>query len=231
MTVKEALLASPRSARYRVLDLLFCTSFAYFSAALGYDVWLGFQRHELDWLLLPAIGLASFIAADFSSGFVHWLADNYGSPQTPLLGPKLVTPFREHHVDPLAITRHDFLEANGDNCLISHFVLLPAYFWFRAVDAEWAIELELFVVLLAFGVLLTSMAHGWAHDPVPPRFARLLQRAGLVISPEHHDKHHRGAHATHYCITTGWLNPVLDGTRFFRGLERVLAAVGIRRTP
>ncbi len=219
-----------RTLHHRALDVVFCAAFAYFAVMLGYEIRLGFVRHEHDGLLFPAIALCSFLAADFASGFVHWLADSYGSPETPLLGAKLVTPFREHHTDPLAITRHDFFEANGDNCLTALFVLVPAYLFLPATEAPWATAAALFVLLLALAVLLTSIAHGWAHMAEPPRVVRALQRAGLILSREHHERHHRGAHATHYCITTGWLNPILDRTRFFRGLERLLAFVGIRRS-
>ena len=72
---------------------------------------------------------------------------------------------------------------------------------------------------LSLGVLLTSLAHGWAHMENPPAFAARLQRWGLVISPETHALHHAAPHKTHYCITTGWLNPLLDKTRFFRRME------------
>ncbi len=216
--------------RHRALDVLFCGSFGYFSALLGMDVWIGFVATDVSLLVVPAVALVSYLSADLASGFVHWLADSYGSPTTPLLGPKFVTPFREHHADPLAITRHDFLEANGDNCGISHVVLVPAYFLLPVESDPWAAAGGLYVLLLAWFVLLTSLAHGWAHTAVPPRAVRALQRAGLLLSREHHQQHHVGDHATHYCITSGWLNPLLDKLRFFRGLERALAWVGVRRS-
>jgi ubiquitin-conjugating enzyme E2 variant len=47
----------------------------------------------------------------------------------------------------------------------------------------------------------------------------------LILAPRHHEIHHAAPHDKHYCITVGWMNPVLNGLGFFRGLEWVVARV------
>jgi ubiquitin-conjugating enzyme E2 variant len=44
----------------------------------------------------------------------------------------------------------------------------------------------------------------------------------LILSPEHHDLHHRHPYADNYCITNGWMDGPLRFLRFFAVLEWIL---------
>ncbi len=150
----------------------------------------------------PAGIVLAWLAADLLSGLAHCAFDRFGSVRTPLLGPAFIRPFREHHVDPAAMTRHDFIETNGASCLACLPLLVAALFLHGNAKA--------FLVYLSLGVLLTNQCHKWAHMAVPPRAVRLLQRLHLVLKPEAHRRHHTPPYASHYCTASGWLNPVLD---------------------
>jgi ubiquitin-conjugating enzyme E2 variant len=73
--------------------------------------------------------------------------------------------------------------------------------------------------MMAIGVALTSQIHKWAHAPEAPRVVCLLQRTGLLLSPEHHQRHHTAPHTENYCITVGWCNGALRVTRTFERIE------------
>ena len=175
--------------------------------------------------LVPAAFIAGYLTADFASGVFHFLADNYGSTTKPFVGPVFIRPFREHHIDPKAITRHDFLEVNGANCAMSLPFLLVTYF-LVPIDANiFTLFLGAYVGMFLFGIFLTNQFHSWAHLDRPPRIVRALQRSGLILGPEHHQRHHTPPFNTYYCITSGWLNPLLARTRFFERLYEPLRRV------
>jgi plasmanylethanolamine desaturase len=165
---------------------------------------------ELHGLALAAGLVAGFVAADVVSGLVHWLCDRFGHPHTKLIGPMLIAPFREHHVDPTAIARHGVLERNGNNCLAALPLFLLAW---RSLapggDGDALGDLASgFWSALALTLCATNQVHAWAHTAAPPPPVRALQRIGILLSPERHATHHRGGHS--YAVVSGWSNPALD---------------------
>ena len=172
-------------------------------------------------LALSALMLG-FVAADFVSGFVHWLADTWGSPDVPLIGNALIRPFREHHVDQKEITRHDFIETNGNNCFIS--IAPAAGASFIPMNGAAGFFVAAMIFALCFAIFGTNQFHKWAHMDRPPWVAAALQRAGLILPADHHVIHHTAPYAKYYCITVGWLNEALFRLRFFQTLEKMVTA-------
>lgn len=212
----------------RWVDATSMSAFFSLELLLAREVWRGFVALDAGmhagWLL-PASFIAGYITADFASGMFHFLADNYGSTSKPFVGPVFIRPFREHHVDPKAITRHDFLEVNGANCAMSVPILLATYLLLPVGANIVTLFLGAYLGMFLFGIFLTNQFHSWAHLDDPPRIARALQRSGLILGPEHHQRHHTPPFNSYYCITSGWLNPILARSRFFERLYEPLRRV------
>ena len=180
------------------------------------------------WLAALFAVIAGYLLADFLAGSVHWIADRFFDPATPLLGPMLIAPFREHHEDALGITRHDFFEVTGNSALLT----MPLVLLLAARPAPVGALSQFFVVLaasLTLALFVTNQFHSWAHSPSPPRFVRRLHAWGLILTPMRHARHHRDQHDRSYCVTSGWLNPVLDRTRLFERVERLIDAGSERK--
>ncbi|MER2561959.1 MAG: fatty acid desaturase family protein [Myxococcaceae bacterium] len=176
--------------------------------------------------LIASAFMTGYVMADFISGFVHWLADTWGSTKLPLIGPGLIRPFREHHVDPKAMTRHDAIETNGNNCLISLWVGCICIFMPLDVEGYQSLLIFMMVALgsMIFWVMMTNQFHKWSHLEANelPGFIRFLQRAHLILPVGHHDVHHTAPFDKYYCITTGWLNWPLTKIGFFKTLEKLV---------
>ena len=148
------------------------------------------------WLVLPPC-LLGYLFADLVSGTAHWFCDTFLEEDTPVIGKIVIQPFRDHHVHPQRITYYRFIRAGHDE--------LPSH----AATAR-------------SGVLAGGAAAG------ERRRAPLVLRAtgtghGLV---RHQSVSQVGARATAagrgFCVTSGWMNPLLDGLRFFPRVEFVV---------
>ncbi|HYF52442.1 MAG TPA: fatty acid desaturase CarF family protein [Planctomycetota bacterium] len=210
------------------LDLLGICAFAVCFVAvlerLGNTAW---NVNDCVWLL-AALPLG-YVLADFGTGFAHWFCDTFYDEDTFLIGPTLIYSFREHHTDQLAITRHGFLELNGANCLAVSPLLALLLFTDPAGGPAWLFLSALGCSFCA-GMVLTNQFHRWAHDPSPHILARMLQNFRFVLTPEHHANHHAPPHRTHYCVTNGWMNGLLDRVAFWDCAERILVAVGVPKS-
>jgi plasmanylethanolamine desaturase len=208
---------------YRLVEL---SAIAATVALLGVLAWrvmlaLGGMVAASTWLVLAAACLVGYVGSDLVSGVVHWMADRIGDADTPVLGAAFIEPFREHHVTPKEICEHDFVEVNGNNCLVLLLVLVPVLVMTpEQLTSAW-VGWAGFWLSFSVGIFMTNQFHQWAHADDPPAIARLLQRCGIILPPDAHDRHHTAPYETDYCITSGWLNPLLERLDVFARLEEV----------
>ena len=220
--------AAPRPLGIRVLDSASVGAFAFLVVAIAIRIGSLPRGGAMAVLVLGGLGLG-YLLADLVSAIVHWAGDTFFREDTPLIGRAFIHPFREHHRDPRAITRHGFLEVNGNNCLALMPLLLPVWA-LGAGDAAGGIPLP-FAQATALGFSLTTFAtnqfHQWAHLPssARPWLVHRLQATGFVLSPRHHARHHAPPHRIAYGITAGWFDPLLDRSRVFERLESRLRSL------
>jgi plasmanylethanolamine desaturase len=190
---------------HRVFELIVVGTFGTLAALFARRVVAGLAD-GFTWsrpLTVVACVVAAYGVADLLSGLVHFGFDNFGSPDTPVIGQKFVRPFRDHHDDPAAMTHGDLVAVNGDNVFAALLLLAPVWYF---VDVREHPHVGAFVLVLLGGIVATNQLHKWCHTPSVPPWVRAAQRRGLVLSPEHHAVHHRAPYRTHYCITWGRLD-------------------------
>ena len=208
------------AAAHRSLEIMGIVAFAALTVGLLWRIGAVTERSRLFLLLTAA--LTGYVLADLLTGVVHWLFDTWGNEDAPLVGRNFIRPFREHHKDPRSITRHDFVETNGNNCLATLPILLVACF--IPTTSPPGLFAVASLLSLSAAAVATNQFHKWAHTDEPGSLISALQRYRLILPREHHRLHHIAPFSTHYCITTGWLNPALRATDAFRRLERAISA-------
>jgi ubiquitin-conjugating enzyme E2 variant len=166
---------------------------------------------------------ATVFGAEFAAGLVHWLEDAYIREDTPLVGRHIARPNIVHHHYPRYMTRHNWLETSWDLICLSALLVVVAWCCGFLTWHVW-----LFAVLAANA----NEVHKWEHrtraqnGPV----ISFLQDIRLLQTSKHHARHHTDPKNSHYCTMTNVLNPVLDGIRFWAGLEWVLErSIGLKR--
>jgi ubiquitin-conjugating enzyme E2 variant len=219
--------ALPRSLGLRLLAAIAIVVCSALWLVLAIRTWRSIDT-PLDIGLAALALIVAGAAADWVSGLAHWFCDTFFDEDTPIIGAVLIQPFREHHSDPLAMTRHGFLEMNGNNCMGLVAPLAAIVWWGPASPAGVAATfLTWFSLFFFLAVAVTNRLHGWAHATNVPRVVRWLQSSGLILSPERHARHHRAPYAQAYCVTHGWMNGPLERVRFFERTTKLLMRLGV----
>jgi hypothetical protein len=189
-------------------------------------VWVGWSISRFvteGWWLAVLVALPLGVAAiDFLTGIVHWGCDRFGDAETPVVGPLLIRAFREHHVNPSNMVDHDWIETNGEPCFLSALALGVLAVLAPGVQSGFSAASVTLVWTMATVGAWANQIHKWAHTSDAPHLARFLQRVGLALRPNEHACHHRAPHDSGYCISTGWMNPLLDRLGLWSWLERSL---------
>jgi len=215
-----AILASQYTSSKRYGEIISVTSFiVFFSISIcKLILHLSFDN---GWIIIAAASLA-MILADLFSGLVHWGADTWGTLETPFVGKTFIRSFREHHVDPFQITRHDWIETNGDNCMLT----VPALLFLSFLPIEENNQKDFFIVsfitMMALWVSITNQIHKWAHTLKPSSTVSSFQELKIILSRKNHQIHHHTPFDRYYCITTGWLNPLLGSIGFWKRIENTI---------
>ncbi len=129
----------------------------------------------------------AWLLIDLLTGIYHFVTDrgwNFANQ---------VAMFRDHHV----------------NNRMLGFDYQPMFAGFPVMLAGVFAESSFLLAAGSFAVL-AQIPHYYAHVPNPPAAVQLLQRCGLMISPEHHSRHHHGKFDKNFCIFTGWMDLVLN---------------------
>jgi len=224
---KKELLKSGYSSTKRAFEIFF-VGFVLVLLPIGlYNLYYHIYLSNLPILFFG--GICGILFADFMSGLVHWGADTWGTLEWPFFGPTFIRSFREHHVSPTAMCEHDFFETNGDNFML----VVPPLLYLARKDyflnspdgitvSWWDIFGAMFWMTAAIGISMTNQFHKWSHSAKLPSLVSHLQDWWIILPRTKHSLHHRPAFDGCYCITTGWLNPLLDNTNFWRHVEYVV---------
>ncbi|WIA34721.1 hypothetical protein OEZ86_013032 [Tetradesmus obliquus] len=168
---------------------------------------------------------AAYVLSDLGTAVYHWAVDNYGDGNTPVFG-RQIAAFQGHHQRPWTITQREF-------CNNVHQVFQPALAPAAAIFALGPfvpLGLHAFMPSFLLLVCMSQQFHAWSHMKKSelPEVVVALQDAGVLIGRKQHGAHHKPNFEGNYSIVSGWWNPLLDNTQFFRWLEhRVVDATGV----
>lgn len=168
-------------------------------------------------LISIATVVASWVAADFGSGVLHWSVDNYGNGRTPIMG-NIIAAFQGHHSAQWTITYRGFCNNVHKLCIPFGIPTVAAISLLAGPENP---MVSLFFSVFCFTEIMSQEFHKWAHmtKKEVPGYVNTLQELGISIGRVPHAQHHIAPYKGNYCIVSGLCNPLLDKSGFFRWME------------
>lgn len=147
--------------------------------------------------------LLAYLLADLLSGLYHLATDKGFNVQNQ------IEMFQEHH-DTNTMSGFDW------QTFAAGFPFAIFGAWFHSA----------FFVALGCFIALTQVTHYYAHVRSKNEWVRAivrgLQRAGFIVHPKAHQRHHRAPFNRDFCLLSGWCNPLLNAVLWM--FERRAAA-------
>ena len=156
--------------------------------------------------------IASWLVADFIAGVFHWWEDSYLTQSDSFLGRLIGGPNQLHHSAPTAFLMGSYWHRNYTT-IIPSMIAFALCLCFEPIRNGW-----LTMLFISQANQIHCFGHQGKRNPV---LVRWLQRVGIFQSVKHHGLHHRSPYAIRYCVMSNYLNWILDGSGFWRGLEYI----------
>ena len=150
----------------------------------------------------------SILFAELVSGIFHWWEDRYGNPDWPIIGKFIIEPNIRHHQYPTEFCKGSYLYRNSST-LIPTLAAAAIFYW---------------QPVICLGFILMSQSneiHSWSHQKCSYPI-RMLQKIGIVQSPQQHYIHHKRPYDRYYCVMTNYFNPILSYLKFWQILEAIV---------
>lgn len=176
------------------------------------------------WISIFAMGI---FVADVVSGVLHWTFDTWFDVHSEALR-RMVISVRRHHLYPKEVLLMHFWEDAGVLSWFGALLVVPplvANLLLRAAPSTLRFCITGASVVASLLVAFMLEFHKLGHRYARSRLLVAAQRLGLLLSPDHHGKHHRGNHDRNYCLINGIADRTLGAIGLFRWLERAVHAV------
>jgi ubiquitin-conjugating enzyme E2 variant len=213
---------------YSKIDVLFHSAGVLLNASctIAALVWLfaNWRQHLPAWHFFLLATVVGIFVGDFITGLLHWAFDTWFSEKTSVLS-RMVIMVREHHVYPDRLFQYSFHHHAGPLSWMAFFFTAPVFFLAIYVPSALSQYAVWTGILVSFEIVFMFEFHKFGHRMHPFKVTRGLQRLRLLLSPEHHLRHHSGNHDRNYCLINGVADDVCGNAFVWRGLERIISSL------